>query len=317
MTRHVILPAVAGAILLFGVGHALYVQWPEKELPPPVPPPTTPFGQTVAGDGMVEPANEASGTSAVAVGSQVAGLVTGVPVRIGQEMKAGDLLVQLDRRQAEAQLKINEAQAAVARAAERQAEDTYKRDLNMSNEAVSDAQRVIDQEAWHLAVAQRQVAEAAIRQAETTLALLEVRAPSDGAVLQVNVRPGEYVSTLGGQSLILMGNLHPLHVRVNVDEEDVPRLVLNAPARAHIRGDPEQNELPLTFVRLEPYIVPKVSMTGINVERVDTRVVQVIYALDPANRLVQEKKVLVGQLLDVFIDTRATAPPESTTGSVP
>jgi multidrug efflux pump subunit AcrA (membrane-fusion protein) len=225
--------------------------------------------------------------------------------------------VQLDRRQAKAQLKVNEAQAAVARAAERQAEDTYKRDLNMSNEAVSDAQRVIDQEAWHLAVAQRQVAEAAIQQTQTALDLLEIQAPSDGVILQVNVRPGEYVSTLGSLGLLLMGDLHPLHIRVSVDEEDVPRLVLNAPARAHIRGDPGQNELPLTFVRLEPYIVPKVSMTGINVERVDTRVVQVIYALDPANRLVREKKVLVGQLLDVFIDTRPATPPESTNGSSP
>ncbi len=72
--------------------------------------------------------------------------------------------------------------------------------------------------------------------------------------------------------------------------------------------------MPLTFVRLEPYVVPKVSMTGINVERVDTRVVQVIYALDPANRLVREKKVLVGQLLDVFIDARRASPPETTGG---
>ena len=225
-------------------------------------------------------------------------------MRIGQEVKAGDLLVQLDRRQAEAQLKVNQAQVAVARATERQTEDTYKRDLALSREAISDEQRIIDEEAWRLAQAQRQVAEAAVQQAQTALDLLEIRAPSDGTILQVNVRPGEYVSILGGPGLILMGDLHPLHVRVNVDEEDVPRLVLNAPARAHIRGDPEQNELPLTFVRLEPYVVPKVSMTGINVERVDTRVVQVIYALDPANRLVREKKVLVGQLLDVFIDAR-------------
>ncbi len=58
------------------------------------------------------------------------------------------------------------------------------------------------------------------------------------------------------------------------------------------------------FVRLEPYVMPKTSLTGVNTERVDTRVVQVIYAIDQDNRFVREKKVLVGQLLDVFIDTR-------------
>ncbi len=308
MTRHLMLPAAAGLILLFAVGHALYIQWPEKELPPPVPPPTTPFGQTVAGAGMVEPANEASGTSAVSIGSQVAGLVVRVPVCIGQEVKAGALLIELDKRQAEAQLKVSDAQVAVARATERQTEDTFKRDQALGREAISDQQRILDEEAWRLAQAQRLVAEAAVQQAQTAVDLLEIRAPSEGTVLQINVRPGEYVSVMGGQALILMGDLHPYHVRVNVDEEDVPRLVLNAPARAHVRGDPEQNELPLTFVRLEPYVVPKVSMTGINVERVDTRVVQVVYALDPENPLVKQHKVLVGQLLDVFIDTRAPSP---------
>lgn len=46
------------------------------------------------------------------------------------------------------------------------------------------------------------------------------------------------------------------------------------------------------------------SLTGVNTERVDTRVVQVIYANDPNHHLVKEKKLLMGQLLDVFIDTR-------------
>jgi hypothetical protein len=58
---------------------------------------------------------------------------------------------------------------------------------------------------------------------------------------------------------------------------------------------------------LEPYVVPKQSLTGANTERVDTRVVQVIYALDSEQRLVREQKVLVGQLVDVFIDTRPPA----------
>jgi len=112
------------------------------------------------------------------------------------------------------------------------------------------------------------------------------------------------VSTNAGQSLILMGNVKPLHVRVNVDEEDLPRLKLQAPAYAKVRGDARQEAIPLRFVRLEPFVVPKVSLTGINVERVDTRVVQLIYAVDSRSQAGPEKKLLVGQLVDVFIDTR-------------
>ena len=61
-------------------------------------------------------------------------------------------------------------------------------------------------------------------------------------------------------------------------------------------------------------MVPKTSLTGANTERVDTRVVQVIYAVDPNNRLAQERKVLVGLLVDVFIDTRQTSQPEEYSG---
>ena len=141
-----------------------------------------------------------------------------------------------------------------------------------------------------IAAATVEQARTQVEQAKTTLDLLQVRAPVDGTILQVNVRPGEYVSTSSGQSLILMGNLQPLHVRVNVDEEDLPRLKLYAPARAKIRGDPSQQEVPLSFVRLEPYVVPKTSLTGVNTERVDTRVVQLIYAVDPENPLVLEQQ---------------------------
>ena len=70
----------------------------------------------------------------------------------------------------------------------------------------------------------------------------------------------------------------------------------DAPAEGKTRGAP-QRSVPLKFVRVEPYIVPKTSLTGANAERVDTRVLQVIFAIDMPNAPVH-----VGQQLDVFID---------------
>jgi hypothetical protein len=55
-------------------------------------------------------------------------------------------------------------------------------------------------------------------------------------------------------------------------------------------------------VRFEPYVVPKRSLTGDSTERVDTRVLQIIYALDPA-----ALPVFVGQLMDVFIEAAPSA----------
>ncbi len=50
-------------------------------------------------------------------------------------------------------------------------------------------------------------------------------------------------------------------------------------------------------MRVDPYVIPKKSVTGDNTERVDTRVLQVIYALDASNL-----PIYVGQQMDVFID---------------
>jgi HlyD family secretion protein len=143
-------------------------------------------------------------------------------------------------------------------------------------------------------------ARAQMDQTKTDLERSQVRAPVDGQVLQVNVRPGEYVGTPPNQALVVVGNLRKLHVRVDIDEHDIPRFKPGAPARAALRGDPHQ-EFPLTFVRVEPYVIPKKSLTGDNTERVDTRVLQVIYAVGASDR-----PIYVGQQLDVFIDVGAS-----------
>jgi multidrug efflux pump subunit AcrA (membrane-fusion protein) len=157
---------------------------------------------------------------------------------------------------------------------------TWKPDLKIAEVAV------------HLAQAQ-------LAQVETDLERLTVRALVDGEVLQVNVRPGESVATQPGQALIVLGSVTRLHVRVDVDENDIPRLptaLEKAAARAMLRGDPGQ-QFPLHFVRVEPYVIPKKSLTGDSSERVDTRVLQVIYVLKQGPR-----RVYVGQQLDVYIE---------------
>jgi HlyD family secretion protein len=148
------------------------------------------------------------------------------------------------------------------------------------------------------AVAQAAVARARseVEQVAVDIERLLVRAPVDGEVLQINIRPGEYVSTPNSLAPVVLGDLHTLHVRVDIDEHDIPRFLPGAPAKATVRGNP-QKAYPLTFVRVEPYVIPKKSLTGDSSERVDTRVLQVIYAFREG-----EHSVYVGQQLDVFID---------------
>jgi multidrug efflux pump subunit AcrA (membrane-fusion protein) len=148
-----------------------------------------------------------------------------------------------------------------------------------------------------IAKANKAVAEAQVGQIQTDLGRVLVKAPEDGVVLQVNVRPGEYVGTPPGQALMVLGAIDKtVNVRVDIDEHDIPRFRKGAPARASLRGTPEVM-YPLTFVRVEPYVIPKKSLTGDNTERVDTRVLQVLYSLDTTDR-----PIYVGQQMDVFID---------------
>ena len=133
-------------------------------------------------------------------------------------------------------------------------------------------------------------------QTKTEIERALVRAPVDGEVLKVYVHPGEYVGTQPGQALVVLGQLGRLHVRVDISEHDIDRFQTGLPARAVSRGKARQ-EYALRFVRVEPFVVPKKSLTGDNTERVDTRVLQVIYVLEGA-----EGRVYVGQQLDVFLD---------------
>jgi HlyD family secretion protein len=161
--------------------------------------------------------------------------------------------------------------------------------------------------------AARATDQAGIRQAQaaagsSTVAIdrLVVRAPIAGTILRVEARAGEF-ATAGGAALIQMGQTSPLHVRLEIDEEDAQRVRAGAPAEGSLRSDATRR-IPLTFVRFEPLATPKQNLAG-GAERVDTRVVEAIYALDPARVGLAEGRVFIGQQLDVFITAEPLAVP--------
>lgn len=155
--------------------------------------------------------------------------------------------------------------------------------------------------AWaeEIAVARAQVARMKVQAEQTRVELdrLQVKAPIAGTILKVDVRPGEFVGAPPGQALVVLGDIEVLHVRVDVDEQDLPRFRPGLPGKGYVRGDAKQ-PIPLSFVRVEPYAQPKKSLTGSGTERVDTRVLQVIYAIEPT-----EQTIYVGQQFDVYLDT--------------
>jgi HlyD family secretion protein len=267
----------------------------------------------VAGSGVVEPASEL-----IQIGSALAGLVTRVAVQPGDRVVAGQTLFTVDDRAARAQLAEAEAAIAAARAGIAEATTaraTAIRQLALYRQiddpaAVSRAE-VIRAEGDAAAATQRlQVAQAQLQSAgaragsaRTEIGRLTVRAPRAGEILTVNIRAGEYVSTMGGANapaFIEMGETNPLHVRIDIDEEQAPRVALGQPATVSPRGAAER-QVQARFLRAEPLVVPKRSLTNSAAERVDVRVLQVIYALPDTNGLFR-----VGQQVDAYIPAKDT-----------
>jgi len=150
------------------------------------------------------------------------------------------------------------------------------------------------------------VQKAAVGQARATLVREQVtldehtiHAPKGGAILQVKIRAGEFVpAAVLANPIITLGVVDPLHIRVDIDETEIARFRETAAAYASVRGRPERR-VSITFVRSEPFVIPKKSLTGGVSERVDTRVLQIIYSVKP-----QVIVAIPGQQVDVYIEDK-------------
>src|SRR5262245_61051146 len=317
MLRRYLLPLLAIVGVAFATWTVVTGSRPVPAAPPVVPPTQAPFASYVAGSGIIE-----ASTQNIAVGTPVSGVVTELFVKVGDSVQAGAPLFTLDDRtlraelsQRRASLQMYQAQLAKLLRQPRPEEiPEHEANVKAAEASLGDARQQLAQAraqlalikagAWKpdldIAKAQVAAAEAQVRQTGTDLERLTVRALVSGQVLQVNIRLGEFAQAgVLATPLMLVGDVAPVHVRVDVDENDAWRVRPEAPAVAFVRGN-RALETPVQFVRFEPYVVPKRSLTGDTTERVDTRVLQVLYQFHPG-----DLPVYVGQQMDVFIE----APP--------
>lgn len=258
----------------------------------PSPTAFSPFASYVEGTGITE-----ASTGNIAIGTPVSGIVTAIDVTWGQQVAAGSPLFTIDDRDARAQLlpaeaKVKQAEADLAKA---------KNMLNVgtglavgtSISKVELANRRYDAAIKQAALA---TAKAQVQQLKIEIDRHTVRAPVAGRVLQINTRVGEFAQSGPlATPLMLFGDDRHLYLRVDINEDDAWRVHANAPAVAFVRGNPKLKTR-LTFVRFDPYVVPKTSLTGSSTERTDMRVLPVIYSFKRA-----ALPVYAGQEMDAFI----------------
>ncbi|MGJ0486993.1 MAG: efflux RND transporter periplasmic adaptor subunit [Methylomicrobium sp.] len=307
------LPVLAVAGFLFGVFEVFTSNKPTPVAQGAAEPATSPYASFIAGAGIVEAKSQN-----IAIGTHLAGIVKSVNVKVGDRIKRGDILFSIDDRAALADLAVREADLARAKAAVGEAKAGVKdaEVLQRLAESIEDRRAIsieeldrrrnatlISQRRLDSAAAQVLQAEAAVKESRTMLDLLQVKAPIDAEVLQVNVRPGEFAQAGPlATPLMLVGNLEDLHVRVDIDENDAWRFRRESKAVAYLRGN-RQFRTDLALAWVEPFVVPKKSLTGDSTERVDTRVLQVLYSFDRG-----KMPVFVGQQMDVFIEAPDVEP---------
>jgi HlyD family secretion protein len=141
-----------------------------------------------------------------------------------------------------------------------------------------------------------------------------VRAPRTGVVLQIQTSVGGYASPAGvynpytqqNDPIVVMGD-DPglLAVRCYIDEILVPRLpdASRLIATMFVRGT--NVSVPLEIVRVQPYVTPKIELANARTEKVDLRVLPVIFRFRPP----PGTSIYPGQLVDVYLADRATAKP--------
>jgi HlyD family secretion protein len=344
---------------LSGIAAAIVSGITQPPLPPAYNPAASPYSNAIYAEGMVESA-QSSGEN-INIYPEVPGTVKEILVSEGQQVKAGQPLLQIDdsvqRATAEQQgssaeaaaallrelkaeprketLDVADAQVVAAQASLKTAQDTLQKDQaayeidprSVSKDALDSALNAAAVAKANLIVAQKQddltkagawiydiqnqerqqhALAKAYAASSALLAKYTLRAPRDGVVLAINTIVGNYVSpqgaydpyTQGADPVLTLGSLpSSLNVRCYIDEILVPRLHLGSKmiAQMSIRGS--DVKIPLAYVRVQPYVSPKIELSDQRQERVDVRVLPVIFRIERS----ANENLYPGELVDVYI----------------
>jgi len=297
--------AIIGVVLAIGAAYIFGLK--QNPLPPAFNPASNPYSNGIYAEGIIE-SLQSSGSN-INIYPEVAGTVNRIPVKEGQDVAAGDILLSIDDSVQKATTQQAKAQIQVAQASLRTAQDAYAKqkaaaDIDpraVSKDALDSARDNVGLAKANVELAQRQYDSVA-----SLLAKYQIKALSDGKVMSINTAVGSYVSAQGvydtytqqSQPIMVIGAIgDALAVRCYVDEVLLQRLpgLGEIDAYMFIRGS--DIKIPLKIVRLQPNVSPKIELSNQRTERVDVRVLPVIFSFDkPAN-----VTLYPGQLVDVYI----------------
>jgi membrane fusion protein, multidrug efflux system len=190
--------------------------------PPPVPVQVA-VAQQLDVPRVIEAVGAVQALRTVAVKSQVDGMIAQIHFKEGDEVKAGDLLVTLDRRPFENSLRIARADLVNARAeASRAASDVERYQQLTQQDAISKEQFAQLSTKAETTRALVQAKEAAVANAELLLGYTQIRAPIAGRTGQLILHEGALVKANDvNQSIVTLNQLSPIAAAFSVPESSL------------------------------------------------------------------------------------------------
>ncbi|HEX4826385.1 MAG TPA: efflux RND transporter periplasmic adaptor subunit [Candidatus Polarisedimenticolaceae bacterium] len=168
----------------------------------------------------------------IRVGPRISGILTRLYVKVGDSVRKGELLAELDR--TELEVAVEEARAALdeARAELSLAIASARRLRQLSGEHLT-SQAALEEAEVQEVVAQAAVrrSESQLRRAEVELSYATITAPIAGTVTSVGTRQGETVAaSFAVPSLVTIMDLSRLNVEAFIDEVDIGRILVGQSA---------------------------------------------------------------------------------------
>lgn len=205
---------------------------------------------TVLAQGTLKPRN------LVAVGAQASGRITRIAVELGQTVRRGDLIAEIDSVNQQNALRAAESNLAVAEAQRREREST----LDLAQRTLARLERLqtsnltlqaeYDTAVSNVAVAQAQIAaldaqidqaRIAIRTAQANLAYTRITAPGDGTVLAITAQQGQTVNAAqSAPTIAVLGDLTRMEVHAQISEADIGRVQPGQPVWFTVLGAPDR-----------------------------------------------------------------------------
>jgi HlyD family secretion protein len=202
--------------------------------------------ETVSATGKIQPEIE------VKISSEVSGEVIELPIKEGQQVKKGDLLVKINPdiyvsgvNRTAATLSTTKAGLSQADAQVKEAKANYDRNKTLFDKGViskAEWDRVVS--AYEVAVASKQSAyynvasaNATLTEARDNLRRTTIYAPADGTISLLSVELGERVlgtQQMAGTEILRVANLNNMEVEVDVNENDIVKINIGDEANIEV-----------------------------------------------------------------------------------